>query len=224
MIKVVPAIIPNTKGQMLEEIVKVSNFADLIQIDISDGAFTPIKTWPYNGRDTDFFDDLKSETAGWPSWEKVDYEVHLMVEFPENVLEDWIKTGVSAVVAHIESTDDFQKIIDICKNNSISIGLALKPSTDIKQIEGFLSQVDFIQVMGSDSLGKHGIPLEEKAVEKIKMLREMYPERIIGIDIGVNAETSEMLVSAGANKLIAGSAILESDNPEMAWEELSQTQ
>ena len=59
MTKVVPAIIPQTRRQLTEEIKKVSGFAELVQIDISDGLFTPIKTWPYNGRDQDFFEKLK---------------------------------------------------------------------------------------------------------------------------------------------------------------------
>ncbi len=68
--------------------------------------------------------------------------------------------------------------------------------------------------MGSDMLGKHGVGLENKAIERIKELRGLYPERIIGVDIGVTKETAEILVSAGANKLVSGSAILNSANPE----------
>jgi pentose-5-phosphate-3-epimerase len=98
----------------------------------------------------------------------------------------------------------------------------MKPVTEIKEIEKFIPQVDFVQIMGSDSLGKHGISLEEKAVEKIKMLRASYPESIIGIDIGVNTDTSEILISAGANKLIAGSAILDAVDSEAVFRELSQ--
>ena len=58
--QVVPAIIPKTREQMEEEIKKVSGFASLIQIDISDGLFTPFKTWPFNGRDVEYFENLKN--------------------------------------------------------------------------------------------------------------------------------------------------------------------
>ena len=147
MTKVVPAIIPQTRRQLTEEIKKVSGFAELVQIDISDGLFTPIKTWPYNGRDQDFFEKLKKGEEGWPEWDKV----------------------------------------------------------------------DFIQVMGNDHLGKHGMELDFKAVELIKSLRKLYPERTIAIDIGVNTDTVETLVSAGANKLISGSEILDADNPKEVY-------
>ena len=73
MTQVVPAIIPQTKEQLEEEIKKVSEFASLVQIDISDGIFTPVKSWPYNGRDTDFFEKLKKQEVGWPKWEDVEY-------------------------------------------------------------------------------------------------------------------------------------------------------
>lgn len=220
MVQVLPAIIPINKQQLSEEIKKVSTFARLIQVDISDGVFTPVKTWPYNGKDQDFFDSLKKEGVGWPDWENIDVELHLMVENPENILEEWIHTGISGVVVHIEATNDFKKVIDICKQNEIVLGLAIKPSTDISKIEPFVEQIDFIQVMGSDSLGRHGTSLENEAVEKIKTLRRLYPERIISIDIGVTTDTLETLVSAGANKLISGSAILDSANPEETFHEL----
>ena len=147
-------------------------------------------------------------------WEKLDIEVHLMVKSPENVLSDWIRTGVSAVVAHIEATDNFQKVIDICREHTVAVGVAIKPSTDIARLEPVVSQVDFIQVMGNDLLGKHGVELDPKSVEQIKKLHTLYPERIIAIDIGVSEDTAQTLVSAGANKLISGSAILDSENPE----------
>lgn len=221
MIQVVPAIIPHTKEQLEEEIKKVCRFAHLVQIDISDGVFTPVKTWPYNGHDTNYFEELKTEEVGWPKWEDVQFEVHLMVKFPENVVLDWIHTAVSTVVAHIEATDDFQKIIDICREYNISVGIAIKPSTDFTLIAPFVPKVDFIQCMGSDHLGKHGGILEPEALEKIKILRGLYPESIIAIDIGVNEDSAEDLISAGANKLISGGAILDAPNPETVYNYLS---
>jgi pentose-5-phosphate-3-epimerase len=74
--------------------------------------------------------------------------------------------------------------------------------------------------MGSDRLGEHGVELENAAVEKIKLLREMFPESIIAVDIGVSLETKDELVSAGATKLISGSAILDAENPEEVFDEL----
>ncbi len=220
MTQVVPAIIPHTKDQIEEEIRKVSGFAELVQIDISDGIFVPTKTWPYNGRDAEYFEKLKTEELGWPKWEDLEFEVHLMVKSPEDVVTDWIHTGASAVIAHVEATDNFQKFIDLCREGGVSVGVAIKPSSDIDLLKPFVSQVDFIQVMGSDMLGKHGVALDSKAVDLIKTLHALYPERIISIDIGVNTETKKILTEAGATKLISGGAILDSESPEEIYEEL----
>jgi ribulose-phosphate 3-epimerase len=222
MTTVVPAIIPHTKGQLEAEIKKVAGFAPLVQIDISDGIFVPTKTWPYNGRDEEFFRSLKSEEIGLPMWEDVNFEIHLMVKNPEDVVRDWIYTGAGTIVAHIEATENFQKVIDICRENLVSVGIAIKPSTDISKIGKFVPEVDFIQCMGSDLLGKHGVELEEKAIEQIKTLRHKYPDSIIGIDIGVSEDSAENLVSAGVTKLIVGSAILDSDDPEEVYKYLSK--
>jgi ribulose-phosphate 3-epimerase len=214
MIKIVPAIIPRTREQLEEEIKIVAKFAPLVQIDISDGIFTKTRTWPYNERDVDFFENLKKEEVGWPFWENIEIELHLMIQDPELYLLEWIQTGASSFVVHIEATNDFQKVIDICRENSVSIGVAMKPSTDIGRIEPFISQVDFVQVMGSNMLGKHGEELDMQAVEVIKTLRKQYPERIIAIDIGVKEDTAELLVDAGATKLVSGSTILDAPSPE----------
>lgn len=214
MTQVLPAIIPQSVEQMTEEIKKVSGFAKLVQIDISDGLFTPFKTWPYNGLDPDFFNSLVAQEIGWPKWEELDIELHLMVKNPETVLEKWISTGISGVVVQIEATDKMQHIINVCKSADIKVGIAIKPMTDIALLSPFVSQIDFIQCMGSDMLGKHGVELDESVLEKIKTLRQLYPERIIAVDIGVNEETAGELVLAGVNKLITGSTLLEANNPE----------
>ncbi len=224
MTLVVPALIPRNKLQLEEEIKKVVQFASLIQVDISDGEFTPYKTWPYNGNDQDFFEKLKTQEVGWPRWEDAEIELHLMVRNPENVVLDWINTGVSCVIAHIEATDNFQKVIDICRENSVSVGIAIKPSTDISRLLPFESQIDFIQVMGSNMLGKHGVGLDEKALDVITSLRTQFPERIIAIDIGVNDDTAQDIVDAGANKLVSGGDILNSPNPEETFHYLESIQ
>lgn len=218
MIKVVPAIIPVNKLQLEEEMDKVYQFADLVQVDISDGVFTSVKTWPYNGKDADYFESLKKEDLAWPRWEETDIELHLMVQNPENVLDEWIQTGVGGVIVHIEATNNLEEIIKKCREKNVSIGIAIKPSTDISKIEELVSSVDFIQVMGSNQLGRHGVELEESAIEMIKSLRTKFPESIIAIDIGVNEDTAQTLLDSGVNKLVSGGAILNSDNPREVFE------
>lgn len=217
---VVPAIIPRNKELMLEEIKKVSGFAKLIQIDISDGEFTPFKTWPFNGQDVDYFAKLKTEEEGLPLWDDIEYEFHLMVQDPEEYIEGFIHAGASGIIVQVEAINNFQKIKDLCKENEVSLGLAIKPKTDLDKLTKYIDEIDFVQVMGSDLLGKHGVKLEEKAVEKIKELQKLYPEKTISVDIGVGESTEDELVNAGADKLVSGSYILDSENPEEAYRTL----
>src|SRR3989344_1815809 len=135
MIQVVTTSIPFSKEELEGDINKVVGFAHTVQVDISDGIFTKVLTWPYNGKDQDFFESLKVEGAGWPHWQEVDIELHLMVVNSEEVVDEWLKTGVSSVVAHIEASNDFQKVIDACREANVSVGIALKPSTQIEKIE-----------------------------------------------------------------------------------------
>jgi pentose-5-phosphate-3-epimerase len=219
MIDVVTTSIPFSKEELEKDIEKVSKFAHMVQVDISDGIFTRIKTWPYNGRDAGFFEEMKTEENGWPLWEKIDIEVHLMVANPEDVVLDWIHTGISSLVFHIEATHDAEKIIHLCREFNVAVGVAMKPSTSFNDIVPLISKVDFVQVMGNDELGKHGVSLDIKALDLIRQLHAAYPERIIGIDIGVNELTAPKLVKAGVTKLISGSAILDAHNPEKVFQQ-----
>ena len=220
MISIVPATIPQSKEQLEEEIKRVASFAPLVQVDICDGVFVKNKTWPYNGRDQDFFAELKAEHVGWPEWEKTDIEVHLMVKNPEETIGDWLGSGISSLVVHVEATDKFEDIIALCRNYSVSIGLAIKPRSELRTIEALVPHVDFIQCMGSDTLGQHGVPLEPRVLPRIVELRKLYPERIIAVDIGVTEETLPELVAAGASKFIVGGTILEASNPKKVYDEL----
>lgn len=218
---VLPAIIPQNKEQLTDEIERAASFASLVQVDIADGVFAHATTWPYKDRDVDYFERLKAEEEGWPEWERVDIELHLMVQTPETVVADWARTGVKAIVGHIEATDNFQGFIDACRAAGVDVGMALKPSTKIDRIAPFVEHVDFIQVMGSDQIGRHGVTLEDHAVECIRQLRLHYPQAIIAIDIGVNEDTAELLADAGVNKFICGSALLDASNPREVYEYLS---
>ena len=219
MTQIVPAIIPKYFKQLEEEVNKVKEYASLVQVDITDGVFTKHKTWPYVG-DTGEFAKLVGEELGLPSWEDVDYEMHLMIEHPETVVEDWIKAGASSIVVQIETVEDtaehMEAIIEMCKASEVLIGLAIKPSTQTGRLAPYGDRIDFIQCMGSDDLGHHGVELDQTIYERLKELRKIYPDMTLAVDIGVNEDTAEELVKAGATKLVAGHAVFENGNVEEA--------
>lgn len=219
MINVTPAIITKNFKQLEEKVALVKDYCDFVQVDITDGKFTHNLTWPYTG-DNGEYAQLATEEVGLPFWEDVDYEFHLMIEKPEETVAEWIKIGASRIIVQIESTEKLQDIIDQCKAASVQIGIALKPSTDIELLTPFVEQIDCIQCMGNEELGRHGSPLDLEVLEKIKTLREKYPEMNIAIDIGVHRDTAGDLIDAGVDTLVAGSAIFDAQNIAEAIEDL----
>jgi ribulose-phosphate 3-epimerase len=211
MAEILPAVIPKTFVYLEEEVAKVKDFASLIQVDITDGIFTKHASWPYAG-DTGEYPHLVEESIGLPFWEDMDYEMHLMVENPELVIEDWIKAGASSIVVHIESTENMESVIDMCKAAEVRIGIALKPSTQTGRLAPYGDRIDFIQCMGSDDLGHHGVELDPEIFERLKELREVYPDLDLSVDIGVNEENAPDLIAAGATKLVVGHAVFDSSN------------
>lgn len=221
MTSVTPAIIVKKFAQLEEKVSLVKDYCDFVQVDITDGKFTHNLTWPYIGDEGEYA-ALVTEERGLPFWEEVDYEFHLMVEKPEETMGEWIKMGASRIIVQIESTEKMQEIIDQCKVAFVEVGIALKPSTDSELLSPFVGQIDCIQCMGNDELGRHGAPLDISVLEKIKNLREKYPDMNIAIDIGVHQETVGSLIYAGVDTLVAGSAIFDTENIAEAIEDLRQ--
>lgn len=211
MAEIIPAIIPESLSHLYDEVAKVKDFINLVQVDIADGIFVKNKTWPYIG-DHGEFEKLLREETGLPFWEDVNYEFHLMIESPEKTLEDWIKIGASGIIVQIETISNIETIVEMCKANEVTFGLSIKPSTSIEKVAQYSGKIDFLQCMGSDDLGHHDAVLDSSVFEKIKDLRRLYPNMPIAIDIGVSRETAPDFVSLGVTKLVSGGAIFQSGN------------
>ncbi|TSD03448.1 MAG: ribulose-phosphate 3-epimerase [Parcubacteria group bacterium Athens0714_16] len=218
--EIIPAIIPESFEHLSEQLSMVRDIAPLVQIDIVDGFFAPVTTWPYiNKNDLDFKKIIEQE-EGMPFWQDFNFEMDLMIQNPEKTIDNWINIGAINLIIHIESTNEIEKIIEKIKNSNIAVGISLNPSTPNEKIYPLIEKINFVQFMGNDKIGHHGVELDERIYEKIKDLRNKYPNLPISVDIGVNRETIQLLVDAGANKLISGSAIFDADNIEEAFEEL----
>lgn len=220
MIKVLPAIIPQSIVHLKDSMAKVLPFSSLVQVDATDGKFVSSTSWPYKGIADISFSKILNEEEGFPFWEEMDFEADLMVLEPEKKVWDWIKAGAKAVVLHIESTNNMSELLADLKEKSVpkgsplytEIGLALNTNTPNEAVYPFIEQIDFVQFMGIEKIGYQKQPFDEKVLGKISDLREKYPDIVIAVDGGVNLETAPLLVKAGATKLVSGSAILESED------------
>jgi len=138
-------------------------------------------------------------------------DVHLMVTDPIDFIEDFRDAGAEIISVHVEANNPLKALESIKKNN-MKAGIALNPSTPENSIEPFIDLADLILVMSVEP-GYGGQDFHEDAVERVRHYKEAYPNKIIEVDGGVAPSNSERLADAGADILVAGSAIFKADDP-----------
>ena len=215
MIEVIPAILAKNFEELREKLAKIVGVTHLVQVDICDGKFVPSISWPMQAYDANSIESILAEEDGLPYWDSLDFEFDLMVRDAHKQFEFFTRLGAKRVVFHIEAEDEkdfkeFLEALDMYTRDNIQIGLALNTVTDIEKLSPFINLVDFVQCMGIEKIGFQGEPFDKKVLEQIKNLRLKYPELIISVDGSVNEETAKVLVSSGANRLVVGSALMDS--------------
>lgn len=214
-IEIIPAILPKDFAELAEKIDLVKDLVKVVQIDICDGQFVNNLTWPYRKHD-DNFDKITHEEDGLPGWKKLNFEIDLMVNRPEEVVEDWVQAGASRIVLHAEARGDVGKAIEMLEGR-VEVGLALNVETPIAEIDNAKfgvkeGSLQFVQLMGIDQIGFQGQAFDPRVIEKVREIKKIYPDYPISVDGGVSLENAQELIRAGATRLVVGSAIFESDN------------
>ena len=210
---IIPAIIPDSLLYLQSRLKEVRGVVRRVQVDVMDGSYTPVTTWPYDNSSRKAFESEKKETEGIPYWQDFEFEIDLMTEKPEDKILDWSLAGARCIIVHVESTDDVSGVVDKCHENRLEVALALKPSTNIESLSENISRVLFVQVMGSDKIGYNGVPLDDMALNKIREIKDRWPHAVVGVDIGVNEETLPSLCKAGATRFASGSAVFSFASP-----------
>lgn len=202
--EIIPAILVETLDEFNERIEVAEDFAETVQWDVMDGQFVEQET----------FNDPKS-------LEHVDttlsIEAHLMVDNPEEIIEPLAKAGIDRVIVHAESTDNLQGLIERMKNFDYEVGVALSPETDVSEISEVIDDLDVVLVM-TVIPGASGQSFMTDQLEKVKELRESYPELNIAVDGGVDMTTIKLAKEAGANLFVVNSAIFENPDPANAFQ------
>lgn len=220
MAEIIPAILPKDFDELEEKLELIRGFADEVQIDICDGAFVPSKTWPYAHIPDDRFEAIVSQEEGLPFWEEFDFEFDMMVKNPLQKIADFISLGGKRLIVHLDSAND-EEIEDILKEYAnedvrdfdVEIGFGISAQTDMNRALEFAGRATFVQCMGIRKIGFQGQEFDESVIDRINLLRHKFPKLIISVDGGVNEENIPDLVAAGADRLVIGSAIWESDAP-----------
>lgn len=215
--QIIPAILAKDFAELESSMARLKGVVPLIHIDVSDGKFTPESTWPYRKQDENF-NAILHEERGMPHWEELDFEVHLMTERPEEIALSWVAAGATRVIAHIEAASDFSALISELKG-LVEVGVAINLDTPFEKIHPFIDDIDVIQCMSIANIGWQGQKFETIVLEKVRELRLRYGAKPISIDGGVNLGNAKDCKEAGANRLVIGSAIIQSDDIKGAIEE-----
>lgn len=225
MTEIIPAVLAESYEELYRDISKVVSLSHLIQIDVCDGKFVESRTWPMNAKDESSVTRIIEEEEGMPYWDTLDFEFDLMIKNGHKQFDFFSRLGAKRIVFHLEAEDEkefkeFLEALDPYYRENIEIGLALNTTTPIEKIAPYINYVNFVQCMGIEHIGFQGEPFDIRVIDQIKLLKEKYPELTISVDGCVNEETAPLLVSAGADRLVVGSALTRSIDVRATMKEL----
>ncbi|HEU0085778.1 MAG TPA: hypothetical protein VFQ59_02365 [Candidatus Paceibacterota bacterium] len=219
MPEIIPAVLPKNYEDMKNKVALVRGFAPIVQIDICDGVFVKNTTWPFAGGKLDYhFEKIQREEEGMPFWEDIDFELDLMVSDAVENFDIYTKLGPKRMVFHLKAVGDvevfneFLEGIDPYIKETISMGVAVSLDTPIEDAFRVANNADFIQVMGIARPGFQGESFDERALSYVSSLKEKFPDLIVSVDGGVNFDCAPEILDAGADRLVAGSAIFNTDD------------
>ena len=186
--------------------------APWIHVDVMDNQFVPNLTIG-----PPVVKSLRSKTQKF-------LDVHMMVIDPEKLVEPFAKAGADMITFHIEAAADPLGIIDLIRSSGTQVGISLKPSTPISDIEPFFDKIDLILVMSVEpGFGGQGYidGSTERIIEiKQKLTEQCLQDRVlIEVDGGIKLHNAKEVVDAGADVLVAGSAIFGTDDPAQTIKE-----
>lgn len=198
-------------------------FAQEMQIDIADGVFAPVASWPYIHGQWSELESLVTEGRTLPFADTILYEAHMMVSDPRMLGALLARAGCKRLIYHTESVreDAVKVMVSEWKDaGAREIGVALCIDTPLEHIDTAVDHCDFVQLMSIARIGSQGQPFDERAVTRVEEIHATYPDLLVAVDGGISESNIELLVRAGANRLCVGSAISKAADPAAAYASL----
>lgn len=195
-----PSILAADFGMLADQIKRAEKAgAKWLHIDVMDGHFVPNISFAMP-----VIKSIRKYTDMF-------FDVHLMITSPEKYIDDFINAGADGVTFHIEATENPDKCIELIRNRGKKVGISINPNTPVSAIEKYLDKVDMVLVMSVEP-GYGGQKYIESVNEKISYVREkMGADFDIEVDGGINADNIDMVLNAGANIIVAGTAVFNDD-------------
>jgi ribulose-phosphate 3-epimerase len=202
---IAPSILASDFANLQRDTEMVNNSeADWFHVDIMDGVFVPNISYGL------------PVTQALHKHATKPLDVHLMIVQPEKYLEDFKNAGAEILTVHYEACPHLHRTIEQIKSLGCKAGVALNPATPVSVLEDIIHDCDLVLIM-SVNPGFGGQKFIYHTIEKVAKLKALITKKnantIIEIDGGVNLETAQLLINAGADALVAGSFVYSSKNP-----------
>lgn len=204
-VKIAPSILSANFAKMGEEVKSLEECgADLVHCDVMDGVFVNNITFGIK-----MVEDLRKITS-------LPLDCHLMIVHPEKYVERFAKAGANIITVHWEACqDNLKEVLLLIKSTGVQCGAVINPDTPVEKIKDVISLCDMVLVM-SVFPGFGGQKFIPSALDKLREIRKMIEESGRDIDLqidgGVTAENVEEIKAAGANVIVAGSAVFKADD------------
>ncbi|HLR60760.1 MAG TPA: ribulose-phosphate 3-epimerase [Pseudogracilibacillus sp.] len=215
MIKIAPSILSADFAKLGSEITEIEDGgADYVHVDVMDGHFVPnITIGPL------IVEAIRPLT-------KLPLDVHLMIENPDMYIKDFADAGADIITVHQETCPHLHRTIQLIKSHNVKVGVVINPATPVATIKEIIGNVDLVLVM-SVNPGFGGQSFIKESLSKINEINLIRKERNLNfelqVDGGVNVNTAKSCVDAGADVLVAGSAVFNQPNRKEAINAIRQS-
>ena len=176
--------------------------AQYLHIDVMDGVFVPAISFGMP-----VITSLRKQTDMF-------FDVHIMITEPERYAAEFVECGANMVTFHLEATTQVEETIEAIRNKGAKVGISIKPDTLVETLTPYLDQVDMVLIMTVEP-GFGGQKYIDACTDKVRAVRKMITDKGLDVDVqvdgGIGADNVDVALEAGANVIVAGSAVFKDD-------------